>query len=382
MISLRIRYVRLSLILFAAMILVGLVIVANTAIKMNVGNLLLIVPKVADGRGIDTDTLADLYFADGDKPASLLLTYEIATKESVKAFNASYQVTLVKTSYTYPYVMGCNVLGGAFFTESDELQGRKAVALNQRAASAIFGGYDVTGAEIIIGGEKFTVSGVIQNDDDENSYAYVPASYYSDNPNLILVKLDASEGVSEEYVRNECKTASITDNQYDFINMASISGFVGRLPITGICFAAIGLLAFALYWLSAGFLRSIKGLRKVSAKFYMKDVILGRAKGAGASIGKFVLALPLLAVDILLLFLLLPGFIEDFLVLRDISGFLKTSYASFYSSDSSSSIGSVVYSLQKLMLSSLILLAIFGFAVIVFVVLAFQKNKFSTDSQA
>ena len=257
-----------------------------------------------------------------------------------------------------------------------ERQGRRVAALNRAAAHEIFGGYDVAGTEVVIGGERFTVTGVVQNGDDCNSNIYVPASYYSDNPNSIFVRLDVAAGVTEEYVVNECKAISITDSRYDFISLSSISGFVSRIPLMGLKFAAICLLAVALYRLIMGFFRGVNDMKKISERFYLKDILMGRSKGAaGASAVRPVLILPVLVASLALLLLLFPSIVEDFLLLEDLFGFLRTSYASFYSSDSASAIGAAVYTLQKLMLGSLILLSVFGLAATVLAAVSFPDRK-------
>jgi hypothetical protein len=226
------------------------------------------------------------------------------------------------------------------------------------------------------------VSGVVQNADDENSYIYVPASCYDNNPDAIITRLDSAAGITRDYVINECKSIQITDSRYDFINLHLIISLNSRMMHMNLKIAAIVILVFALIKLGGILVANIRNMKKFSERFYLRDMMTGRAKGAvGEYAVKPVFFFAVFAAGAALFLLLFPSLVEDFLVLSDAFGFLETSYASFLSSDSLSAIGTVVYSLQKIMLASLILLAVSGINAAAFAVYqarVMMRNKSNT----
>ena len=381
------------LILLVILIFIGMLIVSYDVKKLNVGELLLIMPKVAEGRGIDREALYDVTAAEKNTSGKLLLTYEITSTENVKASNANYSVTLVKTNYTYPYVMGTQVLSGSFFTENDEKSKSKTAVLNQVAAYSLFGSLDIKGVEIYIGGDRFTVVGVIQTADENSSYVFVPASCYQNNPDSIVVWLNETTGISEEYVINECKSLSVQETRYDFINLSFISGIIRSGPRTGLKFAAICLIVSGIYWLGQRLIYNLRELRKLSESFYFRELLTGSVKSdlsdyAGksavmpavippampsavpaavpaATLAATLSAIVLMAITFCVLF---PSLVRDLLILKDSMGFIRTGYVSFYSSDSLTAMGTVVYSMQKYMLMSLVLLVLFGICIVLFTV--------------
>ncbi|MCL2163483.1 MAG: ABC transporter permease [Oscillospiraceae bacterium] len=371
--------VYIALIMVVVIAFAGFAFVLLRVRNLNAGELLLITPKAADGRGIDIESLSDInagwytFEADTDR---VLLTYEIASIESVKASNAGYSATLIKTNHTYPHVMEYRLLSGAFFTENDEIMKQRAVTLNHTAAYSLFGNLDVVGTEVVIGGDRFFVTGVIQNPDDESLFIYAPAACFEDKPDSVIVRLDSKAGISEEYVKNVLKSVAVSDSKYDFVNLSFISALINRLPITALKFIGVCVLALVFYLSVNGLVRDIRSLRRASGQFYFTDLLTGRAKGATKFVAvKPVLTLIFLAIAVVTFIWVFPSLAEDFLAIGDSYGFLQTSYASFYSSNNPSAIGNAVYSMQLYLLASLFLLAVFGLCAAVFSIFSLTKLR-------
>ncbi|MEJ8546220.1 ABC transporter permease [Brevibacillus borstelensis] len=183
-------------------------------------NLFLVTPKIANSAGYDIETIEKI------NEEKFMLTYEIISEKNVTALHSTYDVALIGTNYTYPFVLGYNMLVGGFFTKDAQDFKSKFVVLNEKGAFETFGSLDIIGNEVLIDGNPYSVVGVINDGDEDKRNLYIPATCLAKTANTFITALDYDNGISEEYVKNEYKQIGINETRYEMINLDLISKII------------------------------------------------------------------------------------------------------------------------------------------------------------
>jgi hypothetical protein len=201
------------------------------------GGMLLAVPKTGNERGVSIDALEEI------NENKFMLTYEHAEEQTVKTERVGLTARMVSTNYTYAQTVNFPIVSGGFFTKAMQDAAQKSVVLNEKAAFDLFGGVDISGSLLTCDGDMYTIVGVVQDGDAVNRNIYIPATIKDAEPDTFIFKTD---GVSEVYVLNVCKTLGITETDYKFFNLGFVAtGVFEKLTIAGMSFVCC-LLVFAL----------------------------------------------------------------------------------------------------------------------------------------
>ncbi|MCL2059166.1 MAG: ABC transporter permease [Oscillospiraceae bacterium] len=132
---------------------------------------LLAAPQARGGAGVDIWDIEDIQTEE-----STLITYEIRAQVVAGAIRQDHRMNVIGANSSYNGVMGYPVANGGFFSKEAFLLGSREAVLNERAASALFGGGNLVGNSFILNNESWMVVGVIMDGDDGESNIYVPAS--------------------------------------------------------------------------------------------------------------------------------------------------------------------------------------------------------------
>lgn len=234
-------------------------------VKMiNCENLSLVTPTSSDSSEISANELEKI---NGDL---FLLTYEILSKENLQALNANYDVTLIKTNFTYPFIMHKKILEGSFFTEKEQKEEKKAAVLNKAAAYGMFGNIKVCGSMIKIGQDEYTVAGVI-NDETEDKSVYIPASISKENPRSFAIKLE--NNLTREQIKNQCKSVVSEEDGYRFVYFEDLIQLVSGLFYIGLKLTAISLLMLLIKKNYCILQQNIKDYKNLYQQYYVCELL-------------------------------------------------------------------------------------------------------------
>lgn len=105
----------------------------------------------------------------------------IEAPTKVKYSNRTRRTVAVGVSASYPDVINVQMVKGRFFTESQAQAGRRVCILGQTVVDDLFGKTDPIGKRVALGGQKYTVIGVMQErgrfmGQDFDDAAYIPTS--------------------------------------------------------------------------------------------------------------------------------------------------------------------------------------------------------------
>ncbi|PKM49404.1 MAG: hypothetical protein CVV02_16195 [Firmicutes bacterium HGW-Firmicutes-7] len=181
---------------------------------------LLITPKAYNAVSVDVEMLEEL------NETKYMLTYEVNEQQNVKAIHSSHTVILKGTNYTYPFVMNYSMSEGGYFTKDVVEQNSKYVVINELSAFDIFGGTNIIGNEIIINQAAYRIIGVIKDGDDDNKNVYLPVTFFADDPDTFIVKMEADNEMSDEFIQNAFKHIGITTSNYNFVNIAKVYAMI------------------------------------------------------------------------------------------------------------------------------------------------------------
>ncbi|MCL2856601.1 MAG: ABC transporter permease [Oscillospiraceae bacterium] len=156
----------------------------------------------------------------------LLLTYEISSHAAVEALNSRHSAILIGTNSTYLDITGHRLISGGFFTQSAWDGQSRVATLNESAAFAIFGGTNIDGLTISIGGQPWTVVGVIDDGQKDNLNIYVPSSVGGGDIRSFMILMP--DGSGHAYVVNTLGGFGIREGEYDFINLSRVAGVAGE----------------------------------------------------------------------------------------------------------------------------------------------------------
>ena len=166
------------------------------------------------GSDLLTVTISD----DGGDPVTLddLEEYSqadgigLAAASSSESFTVKYDstsdsATVIGTTPSYYDIQGLNLLLGRFLMGTDVDSNTYVCVINEAMAEDLVGYLDCVGQEISIEGMKFTIIGVLEDDDDSLTSLFTSGSYVAYIPYTTLVRLSstATSTVSTFYVSAE-----------------------------------------------------------------------------------------------------------------------------------------------------------------------------------
>lgn len=353
---------RILLWILAAAFLVGLLMEALSVRMLDSEDILLITPISSNSSGINAEQLEEI------NGKHFLLSYEILTRENLRALNANFEVMLRKTNYVYHYMMGFKMLTGSFFTEEDQKRKQKAAVLNEAAAYAMFGSIDVCGRKVTLDQEEYIVAGVI--DDRKDAYdeksgedqvynVYIPASISNQDPYSFAVQL--SNTITAAQVKNECKYLTVPQSGYQYIHFGNLADLVYGMLFIALKTALIGVL-LVIYGKSHNEFKVYAGhIRSLHKHFYFKE-ILHRERNVMV---KVVVAGATITLTVLLILGITFSFIEDYLIWEASASILKSSDSSVF--------GEIASALQRDIYRSAFLLT--GFILDIVLLLSHSRRK-------
>ena len=119
-----------------------------------------------------------------------------ATSATIKYDSTSDSVTVYGTTASYFDIQGLELLLGRFIQNSDVDNNTYICVINETTATDLIGYLDCVGEEISIDGMKFTVAGVLADDDDSLTSVFSSGSMVAYIPYTTLLRL--SDSVSTE----------------------------------------------------------------------------------------------------------------------------------------------------------------------------------------
>ena len=189
----------------ALVVLVSLVNGATSSVTDTVSSLGsdLLTVSISDDKGspVKLETLEKWSTEDGIG----LLAPNASTSATVKYDSSSDSITVYGTTANYYDIEGLNLLLGRFIKGTDVENNSYICVINETTATDMIGYLDCVGEEISIDGMKFTVAGVLEDNDSSltsvfgsgNMVAYIPYT------TLLRLSSSVSTSVTEFYVSAE-----------------------------------------------------------------------------------------------------------------------------------------------------------------------------------
>jgi hypothetical protein len=136
------------------------------------------------------------------------------------------QGTAIATNSHYPLIMGYRMIRGAFFTARAWDNGERHAVLNEAAAWALFGSTAIAGKSIAINGERFLVTGAIDDESDEE-IIYLPSSVEDSSgtertASSFMALLSAERGVTKAYAEHALKALGIQAAHFSVTGVSDI----------------------------------------------------------------------------------------------------------------------------------------------------------------
>ncbi len=257
------KKIRHFLWLLTATFLMGLFILSIHVRMMDCKDWLLVTPITSDSSRINTEAL------EKTNGGVFLLTYEILSKENLQALNANYDVAVIKTNFTYPFIMHKKLLEGSFFTEKDQKERKNLAVLNKTSAYAMFGNINVSGLKIKMGQNQYTVTGVI-DDESEDKSIYIPVSCSEENPRSFVVGLE--NNLTREQIKNQCKSILSEESGYRFIYFGDLAEVVYGVFLIGLKLAAISIFLFFIQRSNCRLQQNIKEYKDLLKRHYAREL--------------------------------------------------------------------------------------------------------------
>ncbi len=189
----------------ALVVLVSLVNGATSSVTdavSDLGNSLLTV-TVSDDKGspIKLDTLTEWAAEEGIGE----IAPTASTTATVRADSESDSITVYGTTPSYYNVEGLNLLLGRFLKTTDVDNNNYVCVINETTATDLIGYLDCLGEEIYLDGMKFTVIGVLEDDDSSLTSVFSSGSLVAYIPYTTLLRLSSSVStdITEFYVSAE-----------------------------------------------------------------------------------------------------------------------------------------------------------------------------------
>ena len=186
----------------ALVVLVSLVNGATSSVTdtiSDLGNNLLTV-TVSDDKGAPVK-LSDLEeWAKEDGIG--LVAPSASTSATIKSDSESDSVTVYGTTNSYYEVEGLNLLLGRFIKSTDVDNNNYICVINETTATDLIGYLDCVGEEVSINGMKFTVVGVLEDNDSSLTSVFGSGSMVAYIPYTTLLRLSSSVStdITEFYI--------------------------------------------------------------------------------------------------------------------------------------------------------------------------------------
>ncbi len=111
---------------------------------------------------------------------------------TAKYGSTSASMTVTGTTPSYYQIQGMNMLLGRFLKTADVTSHTNVCVINEYAATELIGYTDCLGTEISLNGTKYTVVGVLQDDDDSLTSMFSSGSMVAYIPYTSLMRLSTS----------------------------------------------------------------------------------------------------------------------------------------------------------------------------------------------
>ncbi len=189
----------------ALVVLVSLVNGATSTVTDAVSDLgsNLLTVTVSDDKGapVKLDTLTEWAAEDGIGEIAPVAT----TSSTIKYDATSDSVTVYGTTASCYDVEGLELLLGRFLKTTDVDNNNYVCVINETTATDLIGYLDCVGVELSLDGMKFTVIGVLDDDDDSLTSVFSSGSMVAYIPYTTLLRLssDVSTDITEFYVSAE-----------------------------------------------------------------------------------------------------------------------------------------------------------------------------------
>lgn len=189
----------------ALVVLVSLVNGATSSVTSAVDSLgsNLLTVTISDNKGnpVTLDTLSEWSEEDGIGQAAPVS----ATSSTVKYDSESDSMTVYGTTSAYYDIQGLSMLLGRFLLSTDVDNNNYVCVINETTATDLVGYLDCVGEEISIDGMKFTIVGVLEDDEDSLTSVFTSGSMVAYIPYTTLQRLstEVSSEITEFYVSAE-----------------------------------------------------------------------------------------------------------------------------------------------------------------------------------
>ena len=189
----------------ALVVLVSLVNGATSSVTSAVDSLgsNLLTVTISDNKGnpVTLDTLSEWSKEDGIGQAAPVS----ATSSTVKYDSESDSMTVYGTTSAYYDIQGLSMLLGRFLLSTDVDNNNYVCVINETTATDLVGYLDCVGEEISIDGMKFTIIGVLEDDEDSLTSVFTSGSMVAYIPYTTLQRLstEVSSEITEFYVSAE-----------------------------------------------------------------------------------------------------------------------------------------------------------------------------------
>jgi hypothetical protein len=256
--------------------------------------LLLALPKDIGSPGID------VFNAQEFSKSEFLLTYEIPHSDRVSLSNGQFPVTLIGTNSSYPQFFGYSMAEGSFFSNQSWTGKIKHAVFNEEAAFKIFGSGNIAGNRFKIRGDTWLVTGVINDDCEDQSRIYIPSSVHGGKAASLVMTV--SNTMDEIYMKNSLKTLGVRERDFEFINFNAYISFLWERAAV-LLFGFFGLFFLSLLRpLIAALKKAMEAFKSELDHSYPAEVFQNNKKLIGAN-ALPALGIMILSVIVLILFI-------------------------------------------------------------------------------
>ena len=263
-----------------------------------------LVAQLTTGSAVSLSSLEDI------NEGRHMLTYKNEYDKRVEALNARYDVRIIATNYTWPFVMEQTMLSGSFFSHSQQSHRNRVAVLNEAASFTMFGAH-YGGGVIWIDGERYVVSGVI-SDKEDNPIIYIPATLLSNTANFVIMGLD--ENLTREMAKGILSGAGVVEPRYEFSDFRQLRQLREQRFEVAFYIAVIAGLKVLAKKINCEFINKVNILKSKLTEFYFLDLCTKEIKLVISAIG-FALTWVLVVV---LQFALILRIFEMLLVWYDV----------------------------------------------------------------
>ena len=177
----------------ALVVLVSLVDGATSSVTSAVSDLGsdLLTVNVIDDKG-SALTLSEIrQWAEEDEKIGIIAPYKVTTTKA-KFKDTNDSVTVYGTTYEYYDIQELSLVMGRFLRNTDVDNHSRVCVINETTAEEIIGWTDCVGEEISIGGMKYTVIGVLEDDDNSLTAAFSSGTMVAYIPFTSLARLSST----------------------------------------------------------------------------------------------------------------------------------------------------------------------------------------------